>query len=99
MKLAFKHVSNMQDRIKLAKRVSFTELDNDAVLLNLESGTYFGLNHIGVQLVKSINNGLSVSEACVTIATRYKVDLDVVKSDINELIKEMINNDLIENLR
>ncbi|GAA6138442.1 hypothetical protein NBRC116583_21890 [Arenicella sp. 4NH20-0111] len=86
---------SMHTYYKLPETIIFTELDDEAVLLDLTSGSYFGLNHVGVRLIKSIVDGMSAEDAIVSITNHYQAAPDTVKSDIANLLNEMLEKNLI----
>lgn len=81
---------------KLLDHVSFTQVDDEAVLLNLESGSYFGLNHVGTVLINAFQEGRSLDNAVQLISEQYQTDASLVLSDINALIEQLSQNNLIE---
>ena len=42
--------STLKDVITISPDVAFRDLDGEAVLLNLATGTYFGLNEMGTRM-------------------------------------------------
>jgi len=85
----------MSKHYQLAKHVSFTELDEEAVLLDLNNGTYFGLNHVGVMLVNELEKGANQQQAETQIAEHYKVPNEQVSADVASLIDEMLAQKLL----
>jgi hypothetical protein len=47
------------ERMAPNESVVYAELDDEAVLLNVETGLYFGLDPIGVQIWKLLTDGVS----------------------------------------
>ena len=86
----------MKTQLKLAKNVSFSELDDEAVLLNLNTGSYFGLNHVGVLFIKALERNISLDQAFQEISEHYDMPKEAVAEDLNKLIGSMLNNQLLE---
>ncbi len=80
---------------KLADHVSLTKLDDEAVLLDLDTGAYYGLNHVGLALIEALNNGLSLETAVDKIKDRYSAQRETVQQDANALIEDMLNQRII----
>ena len=80
---------------QLADHVSFTDLEGEAVLLDLNSGAFFGLNHVGAELLKELKAHNSIEGSIETIANKYKTSNTTVANDINELIEQLLAKDLI----
>lgn len=85
----------MSTYYQLADHVSCTQLDDEAVLLDLNSGSYFGLNHVGLKLVEAFNNGTDIQSTVKDIAEHYGVELSQVEQDADALIKDMLDKQLL----
>lgn len=82
-------------RYQLAEHVSFTDVEDEAVLLDLNSGAYYGLNHIGAQLLNELKARNSIENAVILIAAEYQINYNTVQADIDELIKQLLHQNLI----
>lgn len=82
-------------KYQLADHISFTDVDDEAVLLDLNSGAYYGLNHIGAQLLKELKAHNSIENAITLIAEQYQITDNSVKKDIDELIQQLLEQKLI----
>jgi hypothetical protein len=65
--------------------VLFRELDDEAVLLNLKTGVYFGLNPTGLRIWQLIVEGRSLEQVLETMRGEYEVDVQVVERDLLDL--------------
>lgn len=84
------------DRFKIASDVIFTDLAGEAVLLNLHSGMYYGLNEVGALIWQSIQKHQSVDEVRDSLLNEYDVDPDICLNEVNEHLSNLISADLIE---
>jgi len=82
-------------KYRLAEQVSLTDVDDQAVLLDLDSGTYFGINHVGAYFLRLMESDYNSQQAIQEIARHYDVDTKNVETDINELIEQLIAQKLI----
>jgi hypothetical protein len=82
-------------KYQLAEHVSFTDVDEDAVLLDLNTGAYFGLNHIGAQLLNELKAHNSIENAVALIAGQYQLTANTVRADVDELIEQLLEQNLI----
>jgi len=78
------------------ENIALTDVDDEMVLLNLDSGTYYGLNRIGAQFVRSIQNGLSRDQTTEEIVRQYQMDRATVNNDIAELIEQLLAQKLMQ---
>ena len=65
------------------------ELEGEAVILNLETGTYFGLNEVGTRIWALIQEHRSLSRVFEAMRAEYGVSPDVLKSDLLRLVEEL----------
>lgn len=79
----------------LIEDVLLTEVENEVVLLNLASGAYFGLNHVGAQLIKDLQQTLPIEQSIQQISERYQMDHSVVDADIRALVDQLLANKLL----
>jgi hypothetical protein len=76
--------------------VKIRELDGEAVLLNLDSEKYFGLDEVGTSMIDALTSGHTVEEACEALLEQYDADPDTLKSDLNQLIEKLLAKGLIQ---
>lgn len=72
-----------------------TLLDDEAVLLNLETGEYFGLNEVGMSLWRLLSAGQSLEAARTELLETYDVDDVVLQADLEALVKELVRHKLV----
>lgn len=72
------------------------DLAGEAVILNLGSGEYFGLDPVGARVWSLIQEPRSVREVRDSLLEEYDVEPDVCERDILELLKQMAAEGLIE---
>ena len=80
---------------KLAEHVSVTEVDGEAVLLDLQSGAYYGLNHIGAQLLTALAQNKSMTQITQDVASHYDMASEQVSADFEALIAELQEHQLL----
>ena len=61
----------LADRLTVSPDVVFRELEGEAVLLDLESGTYFGLNAVGTRIWSLIQERDSLRAVLDAITDEY----------------------------
>lgn len=72
------------------------ELDQEAVLLNVEAGTYFGLDAVGTRIWQLLEQGLCEEDICNTLFDEYDVDLAQVKQDVSEFLERLAAHGLLQ---
>lgn len=85
-------------KYQLADHVSFTEVDDEAVLLDLNLGAYFSLNHVGALLMARLLNQQDVDTASFAIAEQFQQPPVTVRQDIALLLEQLLEEELIVEL-
>ena len=65
------------------------ELEGEAVILNLESGVYFGLNEVGTRIWALIPEHGSVRKVLEVMQREYEVAPQELENDLLQLIEQL----------
>ena len=76
--------------------VLFREVDGEAVLLNLDSENYLGLDEVGTRMWAVLTTSDSVQAAYETLLSEYDVAPDVLHRDMDKLVQELVAYGLLE---
>jgi hypothetical protein len=79
-----------------AANVLIREIEGEAVILNLNSERYFGLDEIGTRMWALLTSAESVQSAYETLLDEYEIDAETLRHDLTEFIEEMVDNGLME---
>lgn len=77
------------------EEIVWRNLDGEAVLLNPNTGKYFGMNAVGCSFWEKIDGQNTVAEIIDHLLEEYEVTRSVLEQDINELIDAMLKNNII----
>jgi hypothetical protein len=83
-------------RIVIPEDVLIQNLDGEAVLLNLKSELYFGLDDAGLSMWQALTTMPSIQKAYDVLLAEYDVTPEKLKHDLNELLNELIKHGLID---
>lgn len=86
----------LNDSIVVSENVLFRTLDDEAVLLNLKTGVYFGLNPLGTRIWQLIVEERSLSRVMEGVLREYDVERSVVETDLLELGRRLCASGLGE---
>lgn len=86
----------LTETITLSEDVVARELGDETMLLDLASGTYFGLNPVGGRFWQLLEEGLNTVEARDRLLEEFEVDADVLDADLTSLLEELAAKGLIE---
>lgn len=84
-----------ESRAFATSRVLFKDLGDEAVLLDLETETYFGLNATGTRLWKLLSTGTTIGEALAIMGDEFDVDHAELDRDVRSLIDELVSLELL----
>jgi hypothetical protein len=65
------------------------ELSGETVLLNLESGVYYGLDAVGTRVWQLLQQGKTIDGVCEVMLEEYDVTPDVLRDDVFRLVSEL----------
>ena len=87
----------LTDRIAAAPHVTATPLPGELVLLQLETGHYYGLDAIGARAwTFLVTEGLSVGDAAIQITSEFDTELARAQEDLLELVTSLEAARLVE---
>jgi hypothetical protein len=88
-------VASPTDRVYVRPNVIFRALGDESVILNLDSGVYFGLDEIGTRIWQLLEQR-DVGEVCETLQSEYDVPAERVEADVTALIDRLSAKGLVE---
>jgi hypothetical protein len=80
---------SLDDPMVVSNDVLFRALDAEAVLLNLRSGVYFGLNPIGTRAWQLLAEHRTLGRVCDVMLDEYEVEREVLERDLLELGRQL----------
>ena len=85
----------VSQKIKIFPQVLFQEIGNEAVLLDLNSERYFGLNEVGTRAWQLIKECGDMEAVCQTMLDEYVVQEECLYKDLSELVTQLVNAGLV----
>jgi len=83
-------------RVVVPETVLFRELDGEAVLLNLNTESYLGLDDVGTRMWTLLTTQPSIQVAYDALLVEYDVAPDVLRNDVEVLVGQMLEHGLVE---
>ena len=87
---------DLSKSFKRNSRVTWRVLEGDCILLHLDSGVYYTLNSVGRFLWESLDGKRSLSDIHEAMLDRYEADAERVKSDLLEILEDLVREDLVK---
>jgi hypothetical protein len=71
-------------------------LDNESVLLNIETERYFGLDETGTRMWQLVTAAPKIEVAYQQLLDEYDVEAGLLRSNLTELLERLVENGLLE---
>jgi len=81
--------------ITVSKDVVFRDLSGEAVLLNLATGTYFGLNEVGARMWNLLLEQGTTEKVIEKMQDEYEVDRERISQDLQGLVENLREKGLV----
>ena len=82
-------------RLIIPDHIMMRELDGEAVLLNVDTETYFGLDEVGTRMWRLLADTGSFTDTRAALLEEFEVEASVLDQDLNRIIGEMVNRGLL----
>ena len=89
-------IISFSDRVKVPDEVLISNLQDESVLLNLESERYFGLDPVGTRILSVLTTSDSIEAAYNTLVQEYDVDGQVLRQDLLALVENLVEQGLVQ---
>jgi hypothetical protein len=83
------------ETVRLPEHVVYRAFAKETVMLNLQSGTYHGLNPTGGRMLEVLARSATVGEAADRLAAEYGRPREEIASDLHEFCRELLDRGLI----
>ena len=87
---------SFSDRVKIPDDVLISKLQEESVILNLDSERYYGLDDVGTRFLAALTTSESIEAAYETLAREYNVDPQILRQDLLELVQNLVDQGLIQ---
>ena len=82
-------------KLRIPEDVIYRDLAGEAVILNLKTGTYFGLDPVGTRMWSLIAELQSTDKVVEVLLSEYEVEEQQARSDLEELIRQLLSKGLL----
>ena len=82
-------------KVTIPDTVLSTDLPKEGVLLNLETGEYFGLDEVGMDMWKALGAHGTVEAARAALLEQYEVPEDVLGRDLDAFVAQLCDRQLV----
>ena len=85
----------LTDKVAIPAQVMARTVGDETVILDLASGTYFGLDPVGARIWQLIGEGRTLAEICATMLEEYEVGRAQLETDVLRLTGELLERGLV----
>ena len=85
----------LTDVLAVNPSVLCRELGGETVLLNLESGVYYGLDAVATRAWNLLAKERTLAEVCAVMLDEYDVAADVLRDDLTALVSDLCEKQLL----
>ncbi|MGB4911608.1 MAG: PqqD family protein [Candidatus Dechloromonas phosphoritropha] len=86
---------NLSDSLSIPSQVMARTVGDETVILDLASGTYFGLDPIGARIWELMGEGKTLAEISATMLEEYEVTAEQLQGDVIKLAGELAERGLV----
>ena len=86
----------VESTVVVAPGLTAANLGDEAVLLDANSGRYYGLNELGARIFELARTPNSVSEIKALLLQEYKVEEAQLEADLLAFLRDMAQRNLVE---
>ncbi len=81
---------------KLIIKTAVSKTDENAILLNLNSGSYYELNDVAHLIVQNLNDFIGFNEIKEIIIENFDIEEDKCEEDILSFLHNLVERDFLE---
>ena len=85
----------LSDKVSIPPQVMARTIGDETVILDLASGTYFGLDPVGARIWELLGDGKTLAEICEQMLEEYEVSREELERDTLRLAQELADQGLI----
>ena len=86
---------SFSDRVRVPDGVLISNLQEESVILNLDSERYYGLGDVGTRMLSVLSTSNSIEAAYELLLEEYDVDGEVLRRDLLSLVEQLVNQGLV----
>ena len=86
----------LADHVVVPEAVISRELDGETVVLNLETGVYFGLDGVGTDIWNALQGGGRLEDAFNAVLNQYDVQPAALKDDVLRFVNQLAAKGLLQ---
>ncbi|MBI4401344.1 MAG: PqqD family protein [Nitrospirae bacterium] len=94
-----KSALSLQSRVRIPQEVIFHNLQGEEVILDLNTGVYWGLDQLGTQIWQLLQTNKRLGDLVPALLAEYAVTEERLRRDLLEFIARLADKGLVEVIR
>ena len=86
---------SFSDRVRVPDDVLISNLQQESVILNLDSERYYGLDDVGTRFLSALTGSESIEAAYEKLSAEYDIDAGVLRQDLVELVENLVKQGIL----
>ena len=86
---------SFSDRVRVPDDVLISSLQEESVILNLDSERYYGLDDVGTRMLSVLSTSESIEAAYESLRDEYDVDGQVLRQDLLTLVENLLQKGIV----
>jgi len=85
----------LSDKVTISAQVMARVVGDETVILDLASGTYYGLDMVGARMWQLMTEGQTLAQVCETMLAEYEVSSEDIERDVLALVQTLLEKQLV----
>lgn len=90
-----KYAVSLCDIVTIPSQVMARQVGDETVILDLASGTYYGLDPVGARIWQLMSEGQTLAQVCATMLAEYEVAREDIERDVLALVNTLVDKQLV----
>ena len=86
---------NFASKVAIPLQVMAREVGGETVILDLASGTYYGLDPVGARIWQLMAEGQTLTQVCEVMLAEYEVTRGDIERDVLALVQTLMERQLV----
>jgi len=86
---------SFSDRVTVPDDVLISHLQDESVILNLDSERYYGLDDVGTRFLSVLTTSDTIETAYERLRKEYNVDDEMLRQDLLSLVNNLVDQGLL----
>tara|TARA_B100001109_G_scaffold255669_1_gene259908 strand:+ start:7844 stop:8137 length:294 start_codon:yes stop_codon:yes gene_type:complete len=87
---------DLEQIVKRSSDIISSEVDGEVVMMSVDQGMYFGMDSIGGEIWKKLEEPKSISALCKELSQEYNESYTTIEEDVVKFMHDLLQNNIVE---